>query len=196
MLKEDIIDFIYTNNVFQLGTKKFKNGDFSDHSYDFGKIGSGKDLMQLGMLINNIVNDSDFNVIFTSAYNSILIATALLFDCNLCFPSEMIKLGIVKKEKKINKDSSLFLGYKPVKGDKVLLFNDVFTTGESLIEMNNLIKSTGAKVTSAFIIVNQSSDDQFKKIQNTLDFPIKFLISDKEIVNLFDVYFKKSSAAC
>ena len=47
-------------------------------------------------------------------------------------------------------------GYEPQKGDRVLLVDDVFTTGKSLKKARKILEETGAKIVGIFVIVNRS----------------------------------------
>lgn len=184
MLKRDVAKFIINNGVYQSGEVVLKSGLTSDHFYDFGNVNCSRSLPQLAMWL--VAHSTDlFSVIFTSAYKGIMIATAMLDECGVCFPTERVKMGYLRKEKKDHGEGGQVVGYTPKAEELVLLVDDVLTSGQSLLEMAEFVESTGAIVEGAVVVVNRMSDDELKAFQEKVGIRINYLISDSEFSAIY-----------
>lgn len=191
MLKRDVAKFIINNGVYRSGQVVLKSGLTSDHFYDFGSVNCSRSLPQLAMWL--VAHSTDlFNVIFTSAYKGIMIATAMLDECGVCFPTERVRVGFLRKEEKDHGEGGRVVGYTPKEGELVLLVDDVLTSGQSLSEMAQFVESTGAFVEGAVVVVNRMSNDELKAFQNQMGFQVSYLISDSE----FSTIYKEVDRQC
>lgn len=181
MLKKDVIRIIKGNEVYIEGTKTLKSGISSDHFYDFSRVFDSQSLPPLAMWLVSHATDS-FNVIFTSAYKGIPLASAMLCECGICFPTDTIRMGFLRKEEKDHGEGGVVVGYTPNEEDIVLLVDDVLTSGQSLREMAQFVEKTGAVIEGAVVIVNRMTDDDFKKLESDLGFRIHYLVKDEDVL--------------
>jgi len=188
MLKKEFIDFIYHNNIIQLGTVILKNGAYSDHFYNFGKVDSPKSLFHLSRWLVELAGDVEFDAVFTSAYKGIAIQAGFALDYGYQFPFKKIKFGYLRKEDKPHGEEGRIVGYKPKKGDKVLLLDDVFTTGYSFDEMAKFLKGLGAIPVMAVAAILRADEKLFDKFQKQINIPIRYLIHDDEITEVYRNY--------
>lgn len=65
-------------------------------------------------------------------------------------------------------------GYVPAPEDKIVLIDDVFTTGSSLRKMSALLESTGAQTIQACVIV--------KRGEGEISFPLKWVLEVEELL--------------
>ena len=191
MLKTEFIEFIYRNKIMKLGTVQLKNGDYSDHIYDFGVVDSPDQLSRLAMWLVDMIDDIEFDAIFTSAYKGIALTTAIALEYHIRFPTKKIRTGYVRKERKDHGEGGNVVGYTPRKGDRVLLLDDVITTGGSQFEMLNFVKAFGAKPVLVLVAINRADDKLFASIQQKVQVPIHFITTDKEITSVFHDFWGK-----
>lgn len=188
MLKKEFIDFIYQNNVIQLGTVQLKNGDYSDHFYDFGRVDSPDALFHLSRWLVELVADIEFDAVFTSAYKGIVVQTGFALEYGYQYPLKKIRFGYQRKETKPHGEEGKIVGYQPKKGDRVLLLDDVFTTGYSIEEMVKFLKSNGAIPVLVAVSILRADEKLFSKFKKQIDIPIRYFIHDDEITAVYKQY--------
>lgn len=188
MLKKEFIDFIYQNNIIQLGTVQLKNGDYSDHFYNFGRVDSPDALFHLSRWLVELVADIEFDAVFTSAYKGIVVQTGFALEYGYQYPFKKIRFGYQRKEDKPHGEEGKIVGYQPKKGDRVLLLDDVFTTGYSIEEMVKFLKSNGAIPVLAAVSILSADEKLFSKFKKQIDIPIRYFIHDDEITAVYNQY--------
>lgn len=186
MNEHDVIDFILDNGILIFGSSfKLKSGLSADHFYDFGKVNSSSKLTQLANYMNSNIYGEEYTVLFTSAYKGIMLSTALLIECGNDYPSIDFKMGFLRKEKKDHGEMSDVVGYYPKPSDTVVLVDDVLTSGQSLLEMADFIRSTGAKIESAIVIVMRAPEARHEEIAGKLGCPIRYLTTDEAVLKVY-----------
>ncbi len=188
MLKKEIIDFIYQNDVIQLGTVQLKNGDYSDHFYNFGKVNTPDALFHLSRWLVELVGDAEFDAVFTSAYKGIYIQTGFALEYGYQHPFKKIRFGYMRKEEKPHGEEGKIVGYPPQKGDRVLLLDDVFTTGYSIDEMAKFLRHSGATPALAVVTILRADEKLFSKFNKQIEIPIHYLIHDDDVVEVYRQY--------
>lgn len=188
MLKKEFIDFIYQNNIIQLGTVQLKNGDYSDHFYNFGRVDTPDALFHLSKWLVELVADIEFDAVFTSAYKGIVVQTGFALEYGYQYPFKKIRFGYQRKEDKPHGEEGKIVGYQPKKGDRVLLLDDVFTTGYSIEEMVKFLKSNGAIPVLVAVSILSADEKLFSKFKKQIDIPIRYFIHDDEITAVYNQY--------
>lgn len=188
MIKKEFIDFIYHNNVIQLGTVQLKNGDYSDHFYNFGRVDTPDALFHLSRWLVELVDDVEFDAVFTSAYKGITVQTGFALEYGFQFPFRKIKFGYLRKEDKPHGEEGKIVGYQPKRGERVLLLDDVFTTGYSIDEMATFLRGLGAKPVLAAVSILRADEKLFTRFKNQIGIPIRYLVHDDEIAAVYNQY--------
>jgi orotate phosphoribosyltransferase len=188
MLKKEFIDFVYQNNIIQLGTVQLKNGDYSDHFFNFGRVDTPDALFHLSKWLVELVGDVEFDAVFTSAYKGITVQTGFALEYGYQFPFKKIRFGYQRKEEKAHGEEGKVVGYQPKKGDRVLLLDDVFTTGYSIDEMMKFLKGFGAIPVLAMVSILRADEKLFSKFKKQIGIPIRYLIHDDEITEVYRDY--------
>jgi orotate phosphoribosyltransferase len=174
-----LINCLTQYDVIEPGTKTLKSGQTTDHFYNFSKLNSASGLRDIGRLLNLGYGqlEQDYTSIFTSAYKGIVLATAMMLT-NVDNPN--VTLGYLRKEDKDHGELGRVVGHTPVKGDEILLVDDVITTGGSLIEMANYVRSTGATIVGALAVIDRTDSMRtLKFIERKIGAPIYSLITDQ-----------------
>lgn len=184
MTEDEMVDLIVGYRVLEfIKNVKLKSGKTSDHFYNFGKINTAEALNQLATCMISEIYCDDFNVLFTSAYKGIMLTSAILLECGNRFRSDKhFKMGFLRKDLKDHGETGMVVGYNPGHMDSVVLVDDVFTTGQSILEMVNFIKPSGAKIKSVIVVVNRASPQVQKEIEDSIGCPIRYLIHDEMIM--------------
>ena len=116
----------------------------------------------------NFICDSLWKLIYkkttciaAAGYGGIPLATLLSSKYNL-------KLTLVRDKPKEYGKSGWIDGYIPTKKDKVSIIDDVFTTGESLKKIIEVIKPTEAKILGCYVVVKRGNEQ--------LETPLSYLL--------------------
>ena len=101
-------------------------------------------------LAEKISNEiSDFNLILSPAMGGIIIGYEI---------GKILNKKTIFSER-INGEFNLRRGFKIEKEDKVLIVEDVITTGKSSLECSKLISSVGAKLAGYACIIDRTNDN-------------------------------------
>jgi orotate phosphoribosyltransferase len=135
-----------------------------------------------------LVADIEFDAVFTSAYKGIVVQTGFALEYGYQNPFKKIRFGYQRKEDKPHGEEGKIVGYQPKKGDRVLLLDDVFTTGYSIEEMVKFLKSNGAIPVLAAVSILSADEKLFSKFKKQIDIPIRYFIHDDEITAVYNQY--------
>lgn len=85
-----------------------------------------------------------------------------------------LKLGlplvVVREKSRRHGLKNLIDGYVPGKKDKVVMVDDVFTTGTSMLKISKALSNTKSKIIAGYVVVNRGDASRFKiKIYKLID---------------------------
>lgn len=193
MNKKMFYDLLIQEGILEKKSVTLKSGETSDFYYDFGKLSSAKLLKISASNLFNIIICTDLHkemsCLFTSAYKGINLTTALLIECSN-FIYRPIRMGYLRKEKKDHGDQQEIVGYTPSEKDSVILIDDVFTTGSSVLEMYNYLKDKGCKIIGVIVLINRSTGDIIDEISQEIDAPIFSVLTHDDVINSETVDFQ------
>jgi len=146
-VEQQAIEFFLKENVLKFGDFTLKSGRKSPYFFNTGSLCTAHQLATLGSLyaqrMNNEFVFKDADVIFGSAYKGIPISVATtiaLAGTNRAH----IRAVSDRKEAKTHGDTGGFLGVLKA-GDKVVIVDDVITTGGTKMEAIVKLREAGAK---------------------------------------------------
>ena len=135
--KSEFIQFMVESKVLKFGDFTLKSGRKSPFFMNAGGYVTGSQLMKLGeyyaKAIHNTYGD-DFDVLFGPAYKGIPIAVVTAIAYSKLFGKEVRYCSDRKEEKDHGADKGSFLGSKLQDGDRVIMIEDVTTSGKSMEE--------------------------------------------------------------
>ena len=141
--KQEFIEFMVESEVLKFGDFTLKSGRQSPFFMNAGAYVTGSQLRRLGkfyaMAIHNAYGD-DFDVLFGPAYKGIPLSVATVAAFDELYGKE-IRYSSNRKEIKDHGDTGILLGSKIKSGDKVVIIEDVTTSGKSIEETYPLITS-------------------------------------------------------
>ncbi len=152
--KQQFIKFMVENGVLKFGEFTLKSGRKAPYFINTGNYKSGAQLSKLGTYYAQCIEDNaiEADTLVGPAYKGIPLAvtTAVsLFDkfgkdLNYCFD---------RKEVKDHGEGGLFVGKQLEDGERVILIEDVMTSGKALREMLPKLKQT-ANVEIAGMVIS------------------------------------------
>ena len=143
--KQEFIDFMVESHVLKFGEFTLKSGRKSPFFMNAGGYVTGTQLMKLGEYYAKAIQDNygtDFDVLFGPAYKGIPLSVATTIAFAKLYGKD-IRYCSNRKEIKDHGDTGILLG-SPIKdGDKVVIIEDVTTSGKSIEETFPIIMEQG-----------------------------------------------------
>ena len=135
--KKEFIEFMVESQVLKFGEFTLKSGRKSPFFMNAGAYVTGSQLKRLGeyyaKAIHNKYGD-DFDVLFGPAYKGIPLSVVTAVAYSELYGKEVRYCSDRKEEKDHGADKGSFLGSKLKDGDRVIMIEDVTTSGKSMEE--------------------------------------------------------------
>ncbi len=141
--KQEFIEFMVESNVLKFGEFTLKSGRKSPFFMNAGAYVTGAQLRKLGEYYAKAIHDNyglDFDVLFGPAYKGIPLTVATTMAISELYGKE-IRYCSNRKEVKDHGDTGILLGSKLKDGDRVVIIEDVTTSGKSIEETFPIIKA-------------------------------------------------------
>ncbi len=134
--KKEFIEFMVDSQVLKFGEFTLKSGRKSPFFMNAGAYVTGAQLKKLGEYYAKAIHDNygdDFDVLFGPAYKGIPLSVATTIAYSELYGKE-IRYCSNRKEVKDHGDVGILLGSKLKDGDRVVIIEDVTTSGKSIEE--------------------------------------------------------------
>lgn len=168
--KKEFIEFMVDSNVLKFGEFTLKSGRKSPiFPLNAGAYVTGSQLRRLGQFYAQAIHDNygtDFDVLFGPAYKGIPLAVATTIAFSELYGRD-IRYCSNRKEIKDHGDVGILLGSDLNDGDKVVIIEDVTTSGKS-IEETFPILTAQANVDVVGLMVSLNRQERGKTQQNAL----------------------------
>lgn len=141
--KQEFIEFMVDCQVLKFGDFTLKSGRKSPFFMNAGAYVTGGALNRLGEYYAKAIHDHyglDFDVLFGPAYKGIPLAVATVMALDRLYGKE-VRYCANRKEVKDHGDTGILLGSKLKDGDKVVIIEDVTTSGKSIEETFPIIRA-------------------------------------------------------
>ena len=135
--KQEFIEFMVESDVLKFGEFTLKSGRKSPFFMNAGAYVAGSQLMRLGEYYARAIHETygdDFDVLFGPAYKGIPISVVTAVAFHNLYGKEVRYCSDRKEEKDHGADKGSFLGSKLKDGDRVVMIEDVTTSGKSMEE--------------------------------------------------------------
>ena len=135
--KQEFIEFMVESDVLKFGEFTLKSGRKSPFFMNAGAYVTGSQLMRLGEDYARAIHETygdDFDVLFGPAYKGIPISVVTAVAFHNLYGKEVRYCSDRKEEKDHGADKGSFLGSKLKDGDRVVMIEDVTTSGKSMEE--------------------------------------------------------------
>lgn len=194
--KKEFIDFMVECNALKFGSFTLKSGRKSPFFMNAGAYVTGGQLKRLGEFYAKAVHDNfgdDFDVFFGPAYKGIPLAVVTALAYSELYGKEIKYCSDRKEEKDHGADKGSLLGYKINDGDRVVIIEDVTTSGKSIEETYPKIKSQetvpgGIKVVGEIVSLNRmekapdSDKAALEVISEKYGFPARAIVSMNDVI--------------
>ena len=135
--KKEFIQFMVDSKVLKFGEFTLKSGRKSPFFMNAGAYVTGSQLKKLGEYYAKAIYakyGDDFDVLFGPAYKGIPLAVVTAMAFSELYGKEIRYCSDRKEEKDHGADKGSFLGSKLQDGDRVIMIEDVTTSGKSMEE--------------------------------------------------------------
>ena len=188
--KREFIEFMVQSDVLKFGDFTLKSGRKSPFFMNAGAYVTGEQLHRLGLYYAQAINDNfglDFDVVFGPAYKGIPLAVVTAMALQELYGKE-VKYCCNRKEVKDHGDTGILLG-SPVKdGDRVMIIEDVTTSGKSIEETFPIIKAQGdVEIKGLMVSLNRmergkGTRSALDEIKDLYGFPTAAIVSMADVV--------------
>ncbi|MCR5399611.1 MAG: orotate phosphoribosyltransferase [Lachnospiraceae bacterium] len=139
------IEFMIDSDVLKFGDFTLKSGRKSPFFMNAGAYVTGSQLTGLGEFYAQAIHEAygdDFDILFGPAYKGIPISVATAMAYHKLYGKE-VRYSSNRKEIKDHGDVGIFLGTTIKPGDRVIMIEDVTTSGKSMEETVPIVKAVG-----------------------------------------------------
>ena len=168
--KEQFIEFMVESDVLKFGDFTLKSGRKSPFFMNAGAYVTGEQLMKLGQFYAKAIYSkygTDFDVLFGPAYKGIPLSVSTAIAFHELYGKE-VRYCSNRKEVKDHGDKGILLGRKIKDGERVVIIEDVTTSGKSIEETYPIIQEQGeVEVTGLMVSLNRM--ERGKTEQSALD---------------------------
>ena len=188
--KQEFIEFMVESEVLKFGDFTLKSGRKSPFFMNAGAYVTGGQLRKLGRFyakaIHNAYGD-DFDVLFGPAYKGIPLSVATVVAFDELYGKE-IRYSSNRKEIKDHGDTGILLGSKIKSGDKVVIIEDVTTSGKSIEETYPIIKQMcDVNVVGMMVSLDRGEKGKgeisaLNEVASTYGFPTGAIVTMKEVI--------------
>lgn len=187
--KEEFIRFMSDSGVLTFGDFTLKSGRKAPYFINTGNYKTGAHLARLGGFYADCIKEHglEADILFGPAYKGIPLsvsAAVALFnkygiDLGYCFD---------RKEAKDHGEGGLFVGQQPQDGSRVIIIEDVMTSGKALREVLPKLQAAGDVKVAAMIItvdrMEKALDSELSAVQQAYK---DFGITVHSIVTINDI---------
>ena len=195
--KKEFIDFMVECQVLKFGSFTLKSGRQSPFFMNAGAYVTGSQLARLGEFYAKAIHDNfgdDIDVFFGPAYKGIPLAVVTAVAYSKLYGKEIKYCSDRKEEKDHGADKGALRGYKIKDGDKVVIIEDVTTSGKSIDETYPKIKAQetvpgGIKIVGEIVSLNRmekaadSTKSALETITEKYGFPAKAIVTMEDVVD-------------
>lgn len=188
--KKEFIEFMVDCQVLKFGEFTLKSGRKSPFFMNAGAYVTGAQLKKLGEYYAKAIHDNygdDFDVLFGPAYKGIPLSVATTIAYSELYGKE-IRYCSNRKEVKDHGDVGILLGSKLADGDRVVIIEDVTTSGKSIEETFPILKAQGnVEIKGLMVSLNRMEKGIQGKVSALEEIRQKYGFAANAIVTMADV---------
>ena len=194
--KKEFIEFMVESHVLKFGEFTLKSGRKSPFFMNAGAYVTGYQLKKLGEFYARAIHDNfgdDFDVLFGPAYKGIPLSVVTAVAFHDLYGKEVKYCSDRKEAKDHGSDKGNLLGYQLADGDRVVMVEDVTTSGKSIDETYpKVMAAANVEVKGLIVSLNRMEVGKGGKvtaqqeIQEKYGFPVASIVSMVEVVEALD----------
>lgn len=187
--KEEFIEFMVESKVLTFGEFTLKSGRRSPFFMNAGGYVTGRQLRKLGEYYAKAIHDNfglDFDVLFGPAYKGIPLSVATTMAISDLYGKD-IRYCSNRKEVKDHGDGGILLGSSIKAGDRIVMIEDVTTSGKSIEETLPILKAQGeAEIKGLIVSLNRMERGRgamgaLDEIREVYGFPTAAIVSMEDV---------------
>ena len=199
--KQEFIEFMVDSQVLKFGDFTLKSGRKSPFFMNAGAYVTGSQLKKLGEYYAKAIHDNygdDFDVLFGPAYKGIPISVVTAIAYSNLYGKEIRYCSDRKEEKDHGADKGSFLGSKLKDGDRVIMIEDVTTSGKSMEETVPKVRGAAdVEIVGLMVSLNRmevglgGEKSALDEIKETYGFDANAIVSMADVVeHLYNKEYK------
>ena len=189
--KQEFIEFMVDSQVLKFGEFTLKSGRKSPFFMNAGAYVTGTQLKKLGEYYAKAIHDNygdDFDVLFGPAYKGIPLSVAATIAYSELYGKD-IRYCSNRKEVKDHGDVGILLGSSLKDGDRVVIIEDVTTSGKSIEETFPILKAqANVEIKGLMVSLNRmekglnGSKSALEEIKDKYGFDANAIVTMGEVV--------------
>ncbi len=188
--KQEFIEFMVESHALKFGEFTLKSGRKSPFFMNAGAYVTGSQLRRLGQYYAKAIHEhygDDFDVLFGPAYKGIPLSVATTIAYSELYGKD-IRYCSNRKEVKDHGDTGILLGSQMKDGDRVVIIEDVTTSGKSIEETYPIIKAQGnVEVVGLMVSLNRMERGKGEKsaleeVQELYGFKANAIVTMADVV--------------
>ena len=190
--KQEFIEFMVDSDVLKFGEFTLKSGRKSPFFMNAGAYVTGSQLKKLGEYYEKAIHDKygdDFDVLFGPAYKGIPISVVTAIAYSELYGKEVRYCSDRKEEKDHGADKGSFLGSKLQDGDRVVMIEDVTTSGKSMEETVPKVRgAANVEIVGLMVSLNRmevgkgGEKSALEEVKDTYGFETNAIVTMEEVV--------------
>ena len=190
--KQEFIEFMVESEVLKFGEFTLKSGRKSPFFMNAGGYVTGTQLRKLGEYYAKAIYDNfgtDFDVLFGPAYKGIPLSVATTIAFSELYGKDIRYCSNRKEAKDHGADSGVLLGSSIKDGDRVVIIEDVTTSGKSIEETFPIVKAQGdVEVIGLIVSLNrmekgkEGDKSALDEIKELYGFDAKAIVTMAEVI--------------
>ena len=187
--KEEFIRFMVSNGVLKFGEFTLKSGRIAPYFINTGNYKTGKQLAKLGEYYAACIQDNGLvaDTLVGPAYKGIPLSVATAIATYKNYEKE-INYCFDRKEAKDHGEGGLFVGKQLEDGERVIIIEDVMTSGKALREiLPKLEAAAKVKVVGKIISVDRREKARNSELSAVQQAKEEFGIDVYSVVTMDDI---------
>ncbi len=181
------VDLLVEYEVVRFGDFTLKSGRKSPYFVNAGQLRSGDAIMRLGRAYAARLRDADVgcDLVFGPSYKGVPLAVATASA--MAQSGHDVGFTFDRKEAKDHGEGGTFVGSQPKDGDRVVIVDDVITSGISVREAVDLVRATAeVDVTAVVIAVDRQEKGRTEattlaELQDELNVKVLPIVTIREL---------------
>lgn len=188
--KSEFIEFMVDSRVLKFGEFTLKSGRKSPFFMNAGAYVTGSQLRKLGEYYARAIHDNfgdEFDVLFGPAYKGIPLSVATTIAYSELYGRD-IRYCSNRKEMKDHGDVGILLGSSIEEGDRIVIIEDVTTSGKSIEETFPIIQAQGnVEIKGLMVSLNRMEKGQGGTVSALEEIREKYGFETRAIVTMGEV---------
>ena len=188
--KREFIEFMVDSQVLKFGEFTLKSGRKSPFFMNAGGYVTGTQLRKLGEYYAKAIHDNyglDFDVLFGPAYKGIPLSVATAMAISELYGKD-VRYCSNRKGAKDHGETGILLGSQLKDGDRVVMIEDVTTSGKSIEETYPILKAQAdVKIKGLIVSLNRMEKGKgdksaLEEVKEQYGFPTAAIVSMADVV--------------